>query len=174
MSARSGCSSTEESIGSKRRSISGTTQRASHTGFVPTTAISISFDIERRSPKANGSCRGKLAATSNPRLPAVECKVQGADQHASHGENGCRDVGIYKFVEVVEKKTTLIWFDAGFGFQPVFQNGKRTWPKEEFGEDTPDQGNDVEAAKERARTCHKGTEDHPQNEQRVQCEDANR
>ena len=83
--------------------------------------------------------QSKLAATSDPGLPAVECKVQSADQHASDGENGGRDVGIYQLVEVVEQKPTLIWFDARFGFQPVLQEIQRTWPEKEFGEDTPDQ-----------------------------------
>jgi len=50
-----------------------------------------------------------------------------------------REVGIYQLVEVVEQKSALVWFDARFVFEPVFENGERTWPKENFGEDTPDQ-----------------------------------
>ena len=57
-----------------------------------------------------------LAATSDPYLSAIECEIQGADQYAGNREKSGRDVGIYQFVEVVEQKSALVWFDAGFAF----------------------------------------------------------
>jgi len=71
------------------------------------------------SPNSIGVQSKGLAATNDPYLPAIECKIQSADRHASDSEKSGRDVGIYQLVEVVEQKSALVWFDARFGFQPV-------------------------------------------------------
>ncbi len=43
-----------------------------------------------------------------------------------------------------------------------------------FGEDSPDKRSDMQPAKNLARACQQSTENHPQNEQRMQEQDASR
>jgi len=120
----------EGRIRSKPYSISGTTQRASFIRFVPTTAISTSFDNRHRRRMGRGiwfhfarcdkSVRhGKLAAPGDPHLPSIERKIQNADEYACRRQNGCGDVGIDQLVQVVEQKPTLVRLDSGFAFEPV-------------------------------------------------------
>lgn len=44
----------------------------------------------------------RLSEPSNPDLPTIERKVQNADDYACNRQNGCRDVRIDQFVQVVD------------------------------------------------------------------------
>ncbi len=69
--------------------------------------------------------------------------------------------GYTNFIQVVEQKSAMVWLNSGFGFQPVLQHSQRTRPREQFGKDSPNKGNDMQPAENWARTNEQGTEDHP-------------
>jgi len=60
-----------------------------------------------------------LATANDPHLPRVERKIEGADEDAGDRQNGCRNVGIDKLVQVMEQKAFLVRLDIGLGFEPV-------------------------------------------------------
>ena len=64
-----------------------------------------------------------LAVSSDPNLPAVESKIQSADDHPCNREDGCRDVRIDQLIQVTEQEPALVWLDSGFAFQPVLHQG---------------------------------------------------
>ncbi len=73
----------------------------------------------------------------------------------------------------MEQEASLVWLDSSLRFEPVFEHSQRAWP-EQFCEYSPDQGNNVQPTKHRAKARQKGAEGHPHDEQRVQKEDENR
>ena len=74
----------------------------------------------------------------------------------------------------MEQKPTLIWLDASLAFEPVFQQCQGTRSEKHFGKGSPDKRSDMQPAKNRARACQQSTENHPQNEQRMEEEDRSR
>ena len=67
----------------------------------------------------------------------------------------------------------MVRLDSSLGFKPVLYHSQRTRPRKQFRKDSPDKRSDMQPAKNRARACQQRTEDHPQNEQRMQEEDGN-
>lgn len=112
-------------------------------------------------------------AVSDPHLASIERKVQKADKYACNRQDSCRDLGIDEYIQVMEQKPTPVWLDSGFGFQPVLEQSQGTRPGQQFRKHSPNKRSDMQPAKDRARTCQNGAEDNPQNEQRMQGEDAN-
>src|ERR1039458_5817342 len=74
----------------------------------------------------------------------------------------------------MEQEPTLVRLDSGLAFEPVLQQRQRTRPREQFRKDSPDKRTDMQPAKNRARARQQSSEDHPQDEQRMQEEDGNR
>jgi hypothetical protein len=58
---------------------------------------------------------------SDPHLPAIERKIQEANEYACNRQDSGGDVGIDKLVQVMEQKATLVWLDASFAFEPVLK-----------------------------------------------------
>lgn len=86
----------------------------------------------------------------DPHLPPVKCKIENADKHAGNRQNGYRDVGIDKLVEVMEQKASLVRLDPCLGFEPVLKQSQRTRPQKQFRKDSPDERSDMQLAKNRA------------------------
>ena len=107
----------------------------------------------------------------DPDLPAIERKIQSADDHPRNRQNGWGDVRIDQLIQIMEQEPTLVWLDSSFGFEPVLQHGQRTRPRKQLREDPPDKRSDMQPPENRARACQQGTGDYPQNEQRMQEED---
>jgi hypothetical protein len=57
--------------------------------------------------------------SSDPDLPAIERKIQKADDHPCNRQNGCGDIRIDQLIEVMEQEPNLAWLDSGIGFKPV-------------------------------------------------------
>jgi hypothetical protein len=74
----------------------------------------------------------------------------------------------------MEQKSAVVWLDSSFGFKPVLEQSQVTRPRQQLGENSPNQRNHMEPAKNRAGSCEQGAEDHPQDEQRMQDEDETR
>ena len=91
-----------------------------------------------------------LAVSSDPNFPAIEGKIQSADDHPCNREDGCRDIRIDQLVQVMEKEPTLVRLDSGLGFKPVLQHGQRTRPRKQFRKYSPDERSDVQPAKNRS------------------------
>ncbi len=62
-----------------------------------------------------------LAVSSDPDLPAIEGKIQSADDHACNRQDCWRDVRIDERIQVVEQKPTLVWLNASLAFEPVLE-----------------------------------------------------
>src|SRR5437879_10641242 len=97
----------------------------------------------------------------DPHSPSIESKIESADQHTCNHQRDRGDVGIHEFIQVVEQKSTMVWFNSGFAFQPVLQQSQRTRPREQLGKDSPNKGTDMQPAENRARMSEQGTKDHP-------------
>ncbi len=74
----------------------------------------------------------------------------------------------------MKQESALVWLDTGAAFEPIFQQSQWTRPRKNFGKDSPEKRSDVKPAKDRAGARQKGTENHPQNEQRMQEENGSR
>lgn len=117
------------SIELKRCSTNGMTRRLSSTRSARMTGISTFFDNKHQHPMGSGNWfrfaaqdrqEVSLSATaSEPHLPPVECKIENANKDARSRQNGCGDVGIDQFVQVMHQESSLVRRDSGFGFEPV-------------------------------------------------------
>lgn len=114
-----------------------------------------------------------LSEPSDPHLPDIKPKVQSAGDHPYNRQDVCRNVRIDQPIQVMEQEPILVRLDTGPAFEPVLQQRQRTRPRKQFRKDSPDKRPDMQPAKNRARACQQSTEDHPQNEQRMQEEDGN-
>ena len=92
----------------------------------------------------------RLAASSYPNLPAIEGKIQNADDHPCNREDGCRDIRIDQLIQVVEQKPTLVRLNASLAFEKVLQQRQRTRPRKQFRKDSPDKRNNMQPAKNRS------------------------
>jgi hypothetical protein len=90
-----------------------------------------------------------LAVSSDPNLPAIEGKIQSADDYPCHREDGCRDVRINQLIQVMEQEPILVRLGSGLGFKPVLQHGQRTRPRQ-LRKYPPDERSDMQAAKNRS------------------------
>ena len=84
--------------------------------------------------------------SGDPDSPAVEGKIQSADDPPCNREDGRRDVRTDQLIEGMEKEPTLVRLDSGLGFKPVLQHGQRTWPREQFRKGSPNERSDTPAA----------------------------
>ena len=90
--------------------------------------------------------RSELPARSeptDPHPPSVECQIEKANEQACSRQNRYGDVGINKFVQVMEQKASLIRLDASPGFEPVLKQGQGAWPRKQFRKNSPAQRSDV-------------------------------
>src|SRR5580692_226101 len=94
-------------------------------------------------------------------LPSIEYEVEGANDHARHCQGGCRDVRIDQLVEIVEQETSLVGLDARLLFPPVLEKSQGTGPRQQLRDNSPDQRNDMQPAKNRTRSREQSPEDHP-------------
>ena len=115
-----------------------------------------------------------MSAPADPHLSSVESQICDANDYPGDGEHVGGNVGIHKLVQIVEQESALVRLDSGAAFEPIFQQSQWTRPRKNFGKDSPDKRSDVQPAKNRAGARQKGTENHPQNEQRMQEEDGGR
>jgi hypothetical protein len=74
----------------------------------------------------------------------------------------------------VEQEPALVWLDTGAAFEPIFQQSQWTRPRKHFGKDSPEKSSDVQPPKNRAGARQQSTENHPQNEKRVEEENGDR
>lgn len=61
----------------------------------------------------------KLPEPGDPHLPAIERKVQSADEHPCNRQDCCGHVRIDQLVQIMEQEPTLIWVNSSLGFKPV-------------------------------------------------------
>ena len=115
-----------------------------------------------------------MSAPTDPHLSTIERQICEADYYRHSGEGVGGDIGINKLVQIVKKESALVWLDTGTAFEPIFQQSQWTRPRKHFGKDSPNKRSDMQPAKERARARQQSTENHPQNEQRMQEEDGGR
>jgi len=107
-------------------------------------------------------------------LSSVKRQICGANDYPGDGEDVGGNVGINKLVQIVEQESALVRLDSGAAFEPIFQQSQWTWPRKNFRKDSPDKRSDVQLSKNRAGARQQSTENHPQNEQRMQEEDGSR
>ena len=115
-----------------------------------------------------------MSVPADPPLSSVKRQICDADDYPSDGENVGGNIGIHKLIQIVEQESALVRLDSAVGFEPIFQQSQWTWPRKNFGKDSPEQRSDVKPSKNRARARQQSTENHPQNEQRMQEEDGGR
>ena len=115
-----------------------------------------------------------MSAPADPHLSTIERQICDADNYPRTGEDVDGDIGIYKLVQIVEQEPALVWLDTGAAFEPIFQQSQWTRPRKHFGKDSPDKRSDVQPPKNRAGARQQSTENHPQNEQRMDEENGGR
>ena len=115
-----------------------------------------------------------MSAPTDPHLASMESQICDANDYPGDGENVGGNIGIYKLIQIVEQKSALVRLDSATDFEPIFQQSQWTRPRKNFCKDSPEKRSDVQPSKNRAGTRQKGTENHPQNEQRMQEEDCGR
>ena len=115
-----------------------------------------------------------MSALPNPHLSSIESQICNANDYRGDGEHVGGDIGIYNLVQIVEQEPALIWLDTGAAFEPIFQQSQWTRPRKHFGKDSPEKRSDVQPPKNRAGARQQGTENHPQNEKRVEEENGDR
>ena len=71
----------------------------------------------------------------------------------------------------MKQKASRIRCDARLLLQPVLEERQRTRPGQEFRENSPDQGNDMQPTQNGTRSREQNAEDHPDNEQCMHEED---
>ena len=109
-----------------------------------------------------------MSASADPYLSSIKREICDANDYPGDGENVGGNVGIDKLVQIVKQESALVRLNSGPAFEPIFQQRQWTRPRKHFGEDSPDKRCDVQPAKERAGARQQSTENHPQNEQRMQ------
>src|ERR1035438_2758507 len=105
-----------------------------------------------------------LKSRSRPDSPGLlprEGEVEGENDPPRHCQGGCRDVRIDQLVEIVEEETSLVRLDARLLFPPVLEKSQGTGPRQQLRDNSPDQRNDMQPAKNRTRSCEQSPEDHP-------------
>src|SRR5208282_3412166 len=115
-----------------------------------------------------------MSVPADPHLSSVKREICDANDYPGDGENVGGNVGINKLVQIVEQESALVRLDSGAAFEPIFQQRQRTRPRKHFGKDSPEKRSDMQPAKERAGARQQSTENHPQNEQRMEEEDGGR
>jgi len=115
-----------------------------------------------------------MSVPADPHLSSVKRQICDANDYPRDGEYVGGDVGIHKLVQIVEEESALVWLDTSAAFEPIFQQRQWTRPRKNFRKDSPDKRCDVQPSKNRAGARQKGTENHPQNEQRMQEENGSR
>jgi hypothetical protein len=110
----------------------------------------------------------------SPGLPSVENEVEATNGHSSHSQRGCRNIRINQLVDIVQQEAALIRLDSRFLFQPVLKQRQRTGPGQQLGENSPDQGKNMQPAKNVTRSREQGPKHHPGNEECVHEEDSSR
>ena len=91
-----------------------------------------------------------LAVSSDPNSPAIEGKIQSADDYPCNRKDGCRDVRIDQLIQVMEQEPILVRLGSGLGFKPVLQHGRRTRPRKQLRKYSPDERSDMQPAKNRS------------------------
>jgi len=115
-----------------------------------------------------------MSAPADPHLSSVKRQICDANDYPGDGEQVGGNVGIHKLVQIVEQESAQVRLESSAAFEPIFQQRQWTRPRKNFRKDSPDKRCDVQPAKNRPRARQKGTENHPQNEQRMQEEDGGR
>src|SRR5712692_5444003 len=119
--------SKEDSITSRRCWTSGTTQRASFIWFAPMTGTSMFFGNKLLRLMECGIwfrfartlTHRKLPEPGDPHLPAIERKVQSADEHPCNRQGCCRNVRVDQLIQIMEQEPTPVRLNSSLGFQPV-------------------------------------------------------
>ena len=115
-----------------------------------------------------------MSAPADPRLSTIERQICEADNYRHSGEGVGGDIGVNKLVQIVKQESTLVRLDSGEGFEPIFQQSQWTRPRKHFGKDSPEKRSDVQPPKNREGARQQSTENHPQNEKRVEEENGDR
>jgi hypothetical protein len=74
----------------------------------------------------------------------------------------------------MEQESALVRLHSGLVLEPVLEQSQRTRPRKQLRENSPDEGDNMQPAKKRTRSCEQSTEDYPQNEQGMKEENNNR
>ena len=56
---------------------------------------------------------------SAPHVPDIERKIQSANYHPRNRQNGCGNVRIDRFIQVMEQEPTLVRLNSSLNFKPV-------------------------------------------------------
>ena len=115
-----------------------------------------------------------MSAPTDPHLASMESQICDADDYRGDGEHVGGNIGINKLVQIVKQEPALVRLDTSAAFEPIFQQSQWTRPWKQFRKDSPDKRSDMQPAENRARARQQSTENHPQNEQRMQEEDGGR
>jgi hypothetical protein len=115
-----------------------------------------------------------VSVPADPDLSSVKREICDANDYPGDGENVGGNVGIHKLVQIVEEESALVRLDSAVGFEPIFQQSQWTRPRKHFGKDSPEKRSDVQPPKNRAGARQQSTENHPQNEKRVEEENGDR
>ncbi len=111
---------------------------------------------------------------ADPHLSTIEGEICDTDDYPGDREQVGGNIGINQLVQIVKQEFALVWLDTGAAFEPIFQQSQWTRPGKNFCKDSPEKRSDVKPAEERAGARQQSTENHPQNEQRMQEENSGR
>ena len=73
-----------------------------------------------KNQRSEDGAMSRLSEPSDPDLPAIERKIQNADDDSCNRQNSCRNIRIDQSVQVMGEEPTLVRLDSRFGFKPVF------------------------------------------------------
>ena len=74
----------------------------------------------------------------------------------------------------MEQESAPVRLHPSLFLEPVLEQSQWTRQWKQLSENSPDEGDDMQPAKERARSCEQNTEDYPQDEQSMKKQNNNR
>ena len=97
-----------------------------------------------------------MSVPADPHLSSVKRQICEANDYPGEGEHVGGNVGVHKLVQIVQQESALVWPDSGAAFEPIFQQRQWTWPRKNFGKDSPDKRCDVQPAEEPGESASEG------------------
>ena len=105
--------------------------------------------------------------SSSPHESSVERQIHNADNDGRKRKNARRNVRIDELIQIMQQESALVRLDSGPLFQPIFQQGQRTRPRQNLRKDPPDKRSNVQSPEKRARARQKSAKDNPYDEEYV-------
>ena len=74
----------------------------------------------------------------------------------------------------MEQKSALVRLHSGLCLEPILERSQGTRPRKQLRENSPGERDDMQPAKERARSCEQSTKNYPQDEKSMKKQNNNR